>query len=76
MSRSLYLPTKTLNVYIEALILFSQEYCPDGLNNTICLKAVSLKMVPTVAMMGQIYIPRTRKRVKSLLLSRSSSGVN
>ena len=35
MSRSLKSPPRILKVYIEALTGFSQEYCQDGLNNTL-----------------------------------------
>ena len=35
MNRSLHPPARTLKVYIEAVMGFTYDYHPDGLNNTL-----------------------------------------
>ena len=42
MSRSLYLPTRILKVYVEALTGLSQGSCPGGFNNTLLSQAYVL----------------------------------
>ena len=42
-------------------------YPPDGLNNTMfSVKAVVLKMTPSVGMEDETYVPRTEKEIRSL----------
>ena len=54
MSRSLYPPTSTLEVYIEDLTGLSHVHHPGGLSTPDCSrKPASLKMVPTVGTMGR-----------------------
>lgn len=72
-NRSPGLSTKILKV-IWRLTGFSQ-YTIQMVFTTHCsLKAMSLKMAPTMGTMGRVYVPRTEEWVKNLPLPRSSSG--
>ena len=63
----MHLPSEILSFYTEVLIGFSHVYHPDGLNNTrFSVKAVVLKMTPSVGMEDGTYIPRTEKEIRSL----------
>ena len=63
MTSSPHPPTSILKVYIEALTGFSHIHSPDGLDNTL----LSQGYVPTVGMVGRVYIPRTGEGVRSIL---------
>ena len=53
--------------YIEVLTGLRNTFSPDGLNNTLfSVKAVVLKMTPSVGMEDGTYIPRTEKETRSL----------
>lgn len=56
-SRAPKQPARILNLYIEAWTWFRHVFCPDGLNNC-SPKVPSLKMVPSVRMVGGMYVPR------------------
>lgn len=57
----IFTPTsQILKVYTEALTGLSHIYLTDSLH-TFSLKTVSLKMAPTVGMVGRLHIPRTRE---------------
>lgn len=63
----MHLPSEILSFYTEVLIGFSHVYHPDGLNNALfSVKAVVLKMTPSVGMEDGTYIPRTGKEIRSL----------
>lgn len=54
----IFTPTyQILKVYTEALTGLSHIYLTDSLH-TFSLKTVSLKMAPTVGMVGRLHIPR------------------
>ena len=77
-SRFLYLPTRIIRVYIEALkhsvtYVYTVQIVPTA---HCFLKAAGLKRAPTVAMVGRLYIPRTGEGAKSLQLLRCSTQVN
>ena len=69
------MPTRILKVYIEPSTEFSNELCQIGLKTPCSLKVATLKLAPTVRTVGEAYIPKTGKEVKSLTLSASSSRV-
>lgn len=52
-SRSLHPSAKMLNIYIEALIVFSHGSSPDGPNNTLLSLGASLKMALAVRTVGR-----------------------
>lgn len=61
LSRSPHQSTRTLKVYIEALIGFGHIYHPDDLNTTLLSQGYILETAPSVGMMGRTYIPRTEE---------------
>lgn len=75
-SRSLNLPARIFEVYIEALTGFYPIHSPDGLSNTLLSQGYGTGTVPTVETVGRVCIPRTGEKVRSLWLPRSILQVN
>ena len=65
-SRSPYLCTKILKVYIEIRIGFSHICNPDVLNKTLLSQGCIFEMSPSMRTVGGIYIPNDRDEVRSL----------
>lgn len=62
-SRCLHLPTRILEVYIEALKRFSHVFIADGLNNnTLLSQGYAFETALAVRMVGSTYIPRSEKQ--------------
>lgn len=76
MSRSLYPPTRTLEVYIEALTGLSHVHHPDGLSNTLLSHARVLENGSYGGSSRQNTHSKDGGGVRSLSLPGASSGVN
>lgn len=74
MSRSLYPPTRTLEVYIEALTGLSHVHHPDGLSNTLLSHARVLENGSYGGSSGQNTHSKDSGGVRSLSLPGASSG--
>ena len=74
--RSLYPPTRTLQVYIEALTGLSYVHHPDGLSNTLLSHARVLEISSHGGSSGQNTHSKDGGGVRSLSLPGASSRVN
>lgn len=65
MNLSLHLQTRILNVYVEALIRFSQYIVQMGLNHTLPSQGCSLEKALAMGTMGEMYNLRTGDGVRT-----------
>lgn len=66
LSRSLYLPTRILKVYVDALTGFSRIFSPDSLTNLLLSQVCILEMTVSTGIVDGICISRRREGVRSL----------
>lgn len=76
LSRSPHQSTRTLKVYIEALIGFGHIYHPDDLNNTLLFQGYFLETTATMGIIGRTYISKDTGGLRSLQSHKSSWHVN